>query len=56
MKIYSVLTNGLVSGFEYSNGDCHVTNTTEPSDDVMIVVVVLWVVVRTGAANVWAIC
>ena len=34
IKIDFSLTNRLVSNYEYSNG--HVTNSIEPTDDVMI--------------------
>ena len=45
------LTNGIVSNYEYSKGDCHVTTSIKPADDVMIVEVDLWVTLRTGAAH-----
>jgi len=35
------LTNGLVSNYEYSNGDGHMTNSVDPADDVMSVATVL---------------
>jgi hypothetical protein len=37
--------------YEYSSGDCHMTNSIEPVDDVMTVATVLWVALRTGAAH-----
>jgi hypothetical protein len=40
MKIEFCLTNGLVSNYEYSNRNGHVTNSIEPVDDVMTVAVV----------------
>jgi hypothetical protein len=41
IKIGFRLTNGLVSNYEYSNGDSHVTNSIEPTDDVMTVATIL---------------
>jgi hypothetical protein len=51
IKIYIRLTNGLVSNYEYSNGDDHVTAFSEPADYVMTVPVVLLIALRTGAAH-----
>jgi hypothetical protein len=48
IKIYFRLTSGLVSNCEYCNGDGHVTNSIEPADDA--VAVILWVALRTDAA------
>ena len=45
------LTNELVSNYEYFNGDCHMTSSIEPADDVMIVAAALRVELRAGAAN-----
>jgi hypothetical protein len=36
-KIDFRLINGLVSNYQYSNGDAHVTNPIEPADNVMTV-------------------
>ena len=49
IKIYFRLTNGLVSNYEYSNGDGHVTNSIEPVDDA--VAVILWIALRTEVAR-----
>jgi hypothetical protein len=51
IKIYIRLTNGLVSNYEYSNRDDHVTAFSEPADYVMTVPVVLLIALRTGAAH-----
>ena len=51
MKIEFCLTNGLVSNYEYSNRNGHVTNSIEPVDDVMTFAAVLWVALRTGAVH-----
>jgi hypothetical protein len=40
VKIDFHLNNGLISNYEYSNGEGHVTNSIEPVDDVMIVATV----------------
>ena len=48
IKLYVRLTNGLVSNYEYSNGDDHVTNSIEPSDDVMTVAIVVLVALRVA--------
>jgi len=44
-------TNGLVFNYEYSDGDCNVTNYIDPVDDVMTVAIGLWVVLCTGDAH-----
>ena len=49
------LTNWLVSNYEYSNEDGHMTNSIEPADDVLIVATVLWFILYTGAAH-WSSC
>ena len=41
------LTNELVSNYEYSNGDGHVTTSIEPADDVMTVMAALWAAMRS---------
>ena len=46
-KIDFRLINGLVSSYQYSNGDDHVANSIKPADDVMTV---LWVFLRAVAA------
>jgi hypothetical protein len=43
IKINFCLTNGLISNYECSNGDGHMTNSIEPADDVMTFAAVLWV-------------
>ena len=48
IQIYIRLTNGLVSNNEYSSGDDHVTDFSEPADNVMTVPVVLLIALRTG--------
>ena len=50
IKIDFRLTNVLVYNYVYSNGDGHVTNFIEPTDDVMTVVVIVWVALRTCTA------
>ena len=44
------LANGLFSNYEYSNRDGHMTNRIELADDIISVVAVLWVSLRSGAA------
>jgi hypothetical protein len=51
IQIYIRLTNGLVSNYEYSNRDGHVTDFSEPADYVMTVRVILLIALRAGAAH-----
>jgi hypothetical protein len=48
IKIESRLTYWLVSNFEYFNEDYHVTNSIEPTNDVMKVAIILWVALHAG--------
>ena len=50
MKIEFCLTNGLVSNYEYSNGNGHVANSIEHVDDV-ITVAVVWAAFNIVAAS-----
>ena len=44
IKIYFRLTSGLVSKYEYSDGDGHMTNSTVPADDVILLVELMCIV------------
>jgi hypothetical protein len=44
-------STGLNSNYQYSKGDGNVTNSIEPTDDVLTVAAIVWVSLRPSAAH-----